>query len=170
MEDVGESFFGSSIFIFMQFNSNHLHNIILEQLDKIALKQLLSSFSWHDVDFIEGDVDADGCERLIVSVKGEEIPTDIINLKAQQTRLGKIQLHTFISDEFQKMGIATKVYIAFIHQFGGIYSGFGRVMNMDGIMSIYKKLSQEPDVEVFVINGYDGKPIGVEARLKNGQG
>ena len=87
-------------------------------------------------------------------------------MKAQQTRLGKIQLHTFVAKEFQRMGIITKVYTAFIHQFGGIYSGFGRMMNVDGIMSIYRKLGQEPDIEVFVINGADKKPIGIEARLR----
>lgn len=127
---------------------------------------LNSPFSWTDVDFAEGDIGLDGCEQLIVIIKDIEIPLELVNLKAQQTRLGKIQLHIFISDEFQGKGIATKVYTSFIHQFGGIYSGFGRVMNKPAILSIYSKLDREPDIDVRYIQGYKGEIIGIEATLK----
>ena len=127
---------------------------------------LNSPFSWTDVDFAEGDIGLDGCEQLIVIIKNIEIPLGLINLKAQQTRLGKIQLHIFISDEFQGKGIATKIYTSFIHQFGGIYSGFGRVMNKPAILSIYSKLDREPDIDVRYIQGYEGEIIGIEATLK----
>lgn len=127
---------------------------------------LNSPFSWTDVDFAEGDIGLDGCEQLIVIIKDIEIPLELINLKAQQTRLGKIQLHIFISDEFQGKGIATKIYTSFIHQFGGIYSGFGRVMNKPAILSIYSKLDREPDIDVRYIQGYEGEIIGIEATLK----
>lgn len=123
-------------------------------------------FSWTDVDFAEGDIGLDGCEQLIVIIKDIEIPLELVNLKAQQTRLGKIQLHIFISDEFQGKGIATKIYTSFIHQFGGIYSGFGRVMNKPAILSIYSKLDREPDIDVRYIQGYEGEIIGIEATLK----
>lgn len=127
---------------------------------------LNSPFSWTDVDFAEGDIGLDGCEQLIVIIKGVEIPLELINLKAQQTRLGKIQLHIFISEEFQGKGIATKIYTSFIHQFGGIYSGFGRMMNKPAILSIYSKLDREPDIDVRYIQGYEGEIIGIEATLK----
>ena len=127
---------------------------------------LNSPFSWTDVDFAEGDIGLDGCEQLIVIIKGVEIPLELINLKAQQTRLGKIQLHIFISDEFQGKGIATKIYTSFIHQFGGIYSGFGRMMNKPAILSIYSKLDRDPDIDVRYIQGYEGEIIGIEATLK----
>ena len=127
---------------------------------------LNSPFSWADVDFAEDDIGLDGCEQLIVIIKDIEIPLELINLKAQQTRLGKIQLHIFISDEFQGKGIATKIYTSFIHQFGGIYSGFGRVMNKPAILSIYSKLDREPDIDVRYIQGYEGEIIGIEATLK----
>lgn len=127
---------------------------------------LNSPFSWTDVDFAEGDIGLDGCEQLIVIIKDIEIPLELVNLKAQQTRLGKIQLHIFISDEFQGKGIATKIYTSFIHQFGGIYSGFGRVMNKPAILSIYSKLDREPDIDVRYIQGYKGEIIGIEATLK----
>lgn len=131
---------------------------------------LNSPFSWTDVDFAEGDIGLDGCEQLIVIIKNIEIPLELINLKAQQTRLGKIQLHIFISDEFQGKGIATKIYTSFIHQFGGIYSGFGRVMNKPAILSIYSKLDREPDIDVRYIQGYEGEIIGIEATLKERSG
>lgn len=131
---------------------------------------LNSPFSWTDVDFAEGDIGLDGCEQLIVIIKDIEIPLELVNLKAQQTRLGKIQLHIFISDEFQGKGIATKIYTSFIHQFGGIYSGFGRVMNKPAILSIYSKLDREPDIDVRYIQGYKGEIIGIEATLKERSG
>lgn len=128
---------------------------------------LLEPFSWQDIDFREGDIEFDNCERLYVIIKGVEIPVETINLKAQQTRIGKIQLHIFIDRKYQRQGIATKIYTAFIHQFGGIYSGFGRIMNKEGIMSIYSKLSKEPDIQVKYVYGNQDKPIGIEAYLKN---
>lgn len=143
-----------------------LDRIIKESIDKVLLEGILSSFTWQDVGFIEGDIEPDNCERIIVTVKGQEIPVEVINLKAQQTRIGKIQLHIFIDKKFQKQGVATKIYTAFIHEFGGIYSGFGRIMNKPAIFSIYKKLKNEPDITVRFVRGSDGKPFGIEAFLK----
>ena len=127
---------------------------------------LKNPFAWTDVDFLEDDIGVDGCEQLIVVIKGVEIPLELINLKAQQTRLGKIQLHIFISDEFQRQGIATKIYTSFIHQFGGIYSGFGRIMNKPAILSIYSKLDRDPDIEVKYVRSCENEIIGIEAKLK----
>ena len=145
-----------------------LRHIIVEEIDKtINYDELFSSFTWRDVDFIEGDIcKFDNCERLYVTVKGIQIPINIIDLNAQQTRLGKIQLHIFINDRYQGRGIATKIYTSFIHQFGGIYSGYKRIMNNDAILSIYDKLKKEPDIEVKEVYGYNNEAIGIEAYLK----
>jgi GNAT superfamily N-acetyltransferase len=140
---------------------------MFEAMHYSNLDGILSSFTWQDIDFREGDIDVGNCERLYVIIKGVEIPVETINLKAQQTRVGKIQLHIFIDKKYQGRGIATKIYNAFIHQFGGIYSGFGRIMNKEAILSIYSKLSKEPDIEVKYVYGYNKEPIGIEAYLKN---
>ena len=142
-----------------------IDKIIAESVNKELIKKLLTSTSWQDIDFVEGDIEEDNCERLIVTAQGYKIPINVINLKVQYTRLEKYQLHIFIDDYFQGCGIGTKVYISFIHQFGGVYSGFGRVMNKEAIMSIYNKLKKEPDIEVKFVMGVDNKPIGIEAVL-----
>ena len=139
---------------------------IKETVKKELIKKLLTSSTWHDIDFIEGDIEEDNCERLIVTAKNYKIPINIINLKVQYTRLNKFQLHIFIDEYFQGCGIGTKLYISFIHQFGGVYSGFGRIMNKDAIIGIYNKLKQESDIDVNYVIGVDGKPIGIEATLK----
>ena len=145
-----------------------INRIIKESVNKELIKKLLTSSSWQDIDFIESDIEEDNCERLIVTAKGYEIPIDLINLKVQYTRLGKYQLHIFIDEYLQGCGIGTKIYTSFIHQFGGVYSGFGRVMNKDAIMAIYRKLSKEPDIEVKDVVGGDNKTlIGIEANLKD---
>lgn len=143
-----------------------LSHIIREMLEqKPSPEQVLSQpFTWKDVDFIEGDI-IGHCEQLIVTVKGVEIPLELINLKAQQTIIGKINLHIFINDKFQNQGIATKIYTSFIHQFGGIYSGFGRMMNKPAIFSIYHKLEQDPDITVRYLMSKNREPIGIEAFL-----
>ena len=146
-------------------NYKTIHNILIESLNKIDLLHILTSCSPSDIDFIEGDIEEDNCERLIVTVNGEEIPINIINLKAQYTRLDKYQLHIFIDKAFQGCGIGTKIYNSFIHQFGGVYSGFGRMLNKDAVMGMYRKLAKEPDIEVNFVIGADKKPIGIEAKL-----
>ena len=146
--------------------TQYIHNIILESIDRIRLKELLSSCSWHDIDFLEGDVEEDNCERLIVTVRGIEVPIDVINLKCQLTTSGRVQLHIFIDDSFQGCGIGTKVYMSYIHQFGELYSGLGRVMNMDAILKIYEKRSHEPDIDVNYLVDANKKPIAIEAKLK----
>ena len=144
-----------------------LRELILEETGKgIDYGDVLSSFTWRDVDFVEGDIESDGCERLYVVINGVRMPVEVINLKAQQTRLGKIQLHIFIDKKYHGQGIGTKIYISFIHQFGGIYSGFGRILNKEAIFSIYKKLGNESDIEVRYVYGYNNEPIGIEAVLK----
>jgi hypothetical protein len=40
-------------------------------------------------------------------------------------------------------------------------------MNKEAILSIYSKLSKEPDIEVKYVYGYNKEPIGIEAYLKN---
>lgn len=148
--------------------TDRISRIIRENIDNMLSPEnvLSKPFTWHDVDFIEGDIESDRCERLIVTIKGVEIPVELINLKAQQTLLGKINLHIFIDERFQKQGIATKIYTSFIHQFGGIYSGFGRMMNKPAIMSIYSKLKEDPDINVRYVRTKDNEPIGIEAFLK----
>lgn len=145
---------------------HNIKKIITETVKKELIKKLLTSSTWHDIDFIEGDIEEDNCERLIVTAKNYKIPINIINLKVQYTRLNKFQLHIFIDEYFQGCGIGTKLYISFIHQFGGVYSGFGRIMNKDAIIGIYNKLKQESDIDVNYVIGVDGKPIGIEATLK----
>lgn len=153
---------------------NHLRliHIIREQLEsQLSPEEVLSQpFTWHDIDFIEGEEIVNNCEQLIVTVKGVEIPLELINLKAQLTMLGKINLNIFIDERFQKQGIGTKIYISFIHQFGGIYSGFGRIMNKEAILTIYKKLDKEPDIKVDYLKSNTGKPIGIQAVLDNKKG
>lgn len=143
-----------------------LYNLIREEFenDNSPEQILQKPFTWKDVDFAEGDIEG-SCEQLIVIIKGVKIPIGLINLKAQQTILGKINLHIFIDDKFQKQGIATKIYTSFIHRFGGIYSGFRRMMNKSAILSIYKKLEQEPDIQINYVMSKDGEPIGIEATL-----
>jgi hypothetical protein len=131
------------------------------------IKNALSSFTWKDITFEEGDIEIDNCERIHVIIKGVQMPTNIINLRAQQTRLGKIQLHIFLDESVRGNGVATKIYIAFIHEFGSVYSGFGRVMNERAILSIYKNLSKEADISVNYVTNLNQEVIGIEASLKN---
>ena len=146
-----------------------VRNVILSEIESMKsdrYHEVIDGCSWRDIDFKEGEVDEEGLEHLIVTVKGIELPDSVINLKAQNTRLGKIQLHTMIGKDYQRTGFGTKVYTAFIHAFGSVYSGFGRVLNPDGVMGIYRKLNNEPDINVnYIMDRQKNKPIGIEAVL-----
>lgn len=123
----------------------------------------LLNCDWKDISFEEGETSsiATNMERIIVKIRDEEIPSYLIDLNAQMIRGGvKIQLHINLDPSLRGMGLGTKIYRAFLHWYGALYSAKRRMTNPKAIEHIYNKLEQDSDVEVTY--GEDE----IEARLK----
>lgn len=129
--------------------------------------QLLTSCSESDIDFKEEQIN-DYQFQMHILVNGIEIPVWIINMKAEPRNVkgeDLYQLHLFIDKSFQHKGIGYMLCKRFIYLYGNIYSGNGRRMNNDEILSIFKKLNTEPNIKVYNVRNKEGIHLGIKAVL-----
>lgn len=94
---------------------------------------------------------------LPVIVDGEEMSTDDVNFIIEpHTVHGEVlyQPHIHIIPRLQHQGLGFKIYKAFIHEFGNIYSSHWCRTNNLEIPAIYDKLAREPDITVEKNNKY----------------
>ena len=140
------------------------HSLIYqESVERPSNVSNLLNCDWKDISFEEGETSsiATNMERIIVKIRDKEIPSYLIDLNAHMIRGGvKIQLHINLDPSLRGMGLGTKIYRAFLHWYGALYSAKRRMTNPKAIEHIYNKLEQDSDVEVTY--GEDE----IEARLK----
>lgn len=139
------------------------HSLIYQESVERPNTNNLLNCDWKDISFEEGEESqfATNMERLIVKIKNQEIPSYLIDLNAHMIRGGqKIQLHINLDPSLRSMGLGTKIYRAFLHWYGALYSARRRMTNPIAIERIYNKLEKDADVEVTY--GEDE----IEARLK----
>ena len=139
------------------------HSLIYQESVERPNTNNLLNCDWKDISFEEGEESqfATNMERLIVKIKNQEIPSYLIDLNAHMIRGGqKIQLHINLDPSLRGMGLGTKIYRAFLHWYGALYSARRRMTNPIAIEHIYNKLEKDSDVEVTY--GEDE----IEARLR----
>lgn len=94
---------------------------------------------------------------LPVIVDGKEMSTDDINFIIEPHNVGGevlYQPHIHICDRLQHQGLGFRIYKAFIHEFGNIYSSHWCRTNNKEIPAIFNKLSKEDDIAVEKNNKY----------------
>ena len=88
---------------------------------------------------------------LPVIVDGEEMSVDDVNfiIEPHVVRGETLyQPHIHICDRLQHQGLGYKIYKAFIHEFGNLYSSHWCRTNNREIPAIYDKLAKEDDITV----------------------
>lgn len=88
---------------------------------------------------------------LPVIIDGEEMSTDDINFIIEPHIVGGetlYQPHINIVERLRHKGLGYKIYKAFIHEFGNLYSSHWCRTNNLEIPAIYAKLAKEPDITV----------------------
>ncbi len=139
----------------------------IDDIDNDYFYDLIKNCSTNNIDFKEEQIN-DYQFQMHVTIDNIELPENIINLKAEPREINNeylYQLHIFINPNYQHIGLGYKIYKRFIELFGNIYSGNGRRLNNEEIISILKKLNKEENINVFVIKNANGKNIGYEAKL-----
>ena len=138
---------------------------VIEEADADGMNygELLINASEKEIHFTNGGKSRmkPNCFTCVVNVGDIEIPTTVIEIDMQivpiriseEDTLRLPQIHIMIQDEtLRGHGIGTKVYKALINQFSGIYSSGGRRINDESISAIYRRLSQDPTIDVYFID------------------
>lgn len=143
-----------------------------EELDNFDIQddeysELIKNCSTKDIDFKEEQIN-DYQFQMHVFIKEIELPVWAVNLKAEPRTVNGndlYQMHIFIDKKYQHLGLGYKIYKRFIELYGNIYSGNGRRMNNDEIISILKKLGKEPNIKLIKVINNNKKHIGYAAKL-----
>ena len=125
-------------------------------------KQCLSE----DIDFIDKEIN-DKQLQLTITIKGETIPTNIIDFKIEPRKVGDeslYQFHLFIKQAYKHLGMGYKICKQFVKLYGNIYCGKGRMLNTQEIPAIFNKLKNEENIQVYKISNSNGV-IGICAKL-----
>lgn len=134
--------------------------------ENIDYLSLITNCGVNDIDFNPEQIN-DYQFQMHLLINGIQIPIEIVNFKAEPRNINGndlYQMHLFISDEYQHKGLGYKLYKRFIELYGNVYSGNGRRMNNNEIISIFKRLNTEPNIKVVKVNN-NGIFIGLKAFL-----
>ena len=94
---------------------------------------------------------------LPVIVDGKEMSVDDVNFIIEPHEVNGetlYQPHINIIDRLQHQGLGYRIYLAFIHEFGNLYSSHWCRTNDKEIPVIYDKLSREPGIKVIKTKDY----------------
>ena len=94
---------------------------------------------------------------LPVIVDGKEMDENDINFIIEpHTVGGKIlyQPHIHIREDLRGQGLGTRIYKAFIYEFGNLYSHYWCRTNSLEIPKMYRRLSKNPDFRFIKTNKY----------------
>lgn len=153
-------------------SSDELDDFVLTETeetnnDNIDYMSIISTCSLNDIDFNAEQINNYQFQMQLM-INNVEIPIEIVNFKAEPRNVnGKelYQLHLFIDNEYQHKGLGYKIYKRFIELYGNAYSGNGRRMNNNEILSIFKRLNTEPNIKVYNVKNIEGINIGIKAIL-----
>jgi len=89
--------------------------------------------------------------QMKTTINGTPYSVEDINFLIEPHELGDFTLyqpHLHISSRLQHQGLGYALYLAFIHEFGNLYSSHWCRTNQNEIPAIYAKLNNEPDITV----------------------
>ena len=146
--------------------------VIEEEGDEINNEQidylnLILNCNTDNIDFNAEQIN-DYQFQMHLLINNVEIPVEIVNFKAEPRNVnGKdlYQVHLFIDNEYQHKGLGYKICKRFIELYGNVYSGNGRRMNDNEIISIFKHLNTEPNIKVYNVKNREGVHLGIKAVL-----
>lgn len=118
-------------------------------------EELLTNATIDNIDFAEGEEDRYG-EEVFLTINNVQIPRDLVNLTFRPVYKrfpkGKKQLlniDIFLDKNLRGKGLATKIYVKAVREFGALCSRFSTRHNDNGIRALFNKLSQFQDICVF---------------------
>lgn len=122
----------------------------------------------NEMDFKEESLEALGQYQMHIFINDIEIPISIIDFKMEPRMVNDnvlYQVHLFINSDLQHKGIGTKILLRAVQLYGNVYSGFGRMLNRTAVLSMFRKLKDEYNINVTYVNNAIGKKIGIIAKI-----
>jgi hypothetical protein len=119
--------------------------------------------------------------QLIPVIDGYEIPTSMVSFRCEQENVDDElfwQLHITVNEKLRRMGIAEKLYTAFILQgnnvvsifknrAGTFYNEMGKSIPSDkAIENLWNKIKQNSKIQTFQLGDDNGNVIGITGELK----
>lgn len=158
---INDGYFSASEVDSLELDGDDIDDDVIEEdgTDGIDYVDLVRNASEDDIDFIEGEMGSinSSTERLYVTINGESIPSELINLNVQivERRISEnktmqfINPHIVIDKSLRGMNLATKIYTRLALLYGALCSGAGRRVNNDEIPRIYEKLGKDPRLTLY---------------------
>lgn len=167
------------------FSADELNDLVIEEDDVEQQTQqqqgnritidVLKNVNAQDIDFEVGEAE-DGINiggsvhqyQMYPVINGVELPTNIINFKAEERVVNKqplYQVHLFLNDKIKHIGLGFKLIQSFIMRYGNAYFGFGRMLNKQEIPAIINKLGKIGGIKVKPVYNKMGAHIGMLATV-----
>lgn len=161
-------------------------NLLLEEIKKNDLIQKLIFADPEKIDFeAESAIPAGvsvsrGMYYVKPIIDGTEIPTEYVKLMAEEVKVNGneyYQLHIYVNPELRRLGIALKLYTAFIKQgysICSLYSNRTASFYKDNdstndsdsaIENMWNKIASESGAKVEELTNNKGEKIGVAAHI-----
>lgn len=142
---------------------------LLEILTQNIDKEQIQNIQPEQIDFREEELNNYNQMRVQVIIPNFPYLTSLINFKVEPRKVGNntlYQIHLFLDNSIQHLGLGYKIILAFINTFGHIYTGYGRILNDKEVPAIFSKLKQTQGIEVTEVKNDLGKAIGLIAIKK----
>jgi hypothetical protein len=150
-------------------DDNNTNNITIEMLKEVKAEDI--RFEVGEVeDFIGVKIGKNIPQyQLYPVINNIELPINLVNFKAEERIVNEesiYQIHLFINEKIQHIGLGFKLCYAFILNYGVAYTGFGREMNHNEVPKIWNKLASLPNIITSKVYGKNNQLIGIKAELK----
>jgi len=109
------------------------------------IKEKIKSIQKNDINIIQVGDDGKNIAHLKIDVNNLPELSKLIVVDIQIINEELYQPHITLAKEIRGLGLASKIYIRIIEEFGHLYSGKGRVMN-PMIHKVWDKVANEPHI------------------------
>lgn len=152
--------------------------MLFEEIDRNDTAQKLALCKPEDITFKETDESYGKGEifRVVPVIDGKEIDDAYVSLLVENINISDrkyYQLHIKVNESLRNLGIAYKIYVAFIKQGHQVCSFFknrersfysDKTTN-DSIPALWKKISDTEGIKIRKINDKKGNNIGIIAHI-----
>lgn len=113
-------------------------------------KDMIKKLDWSDL--ILDPQNEDSPVNIKVDVPWDSQLSYGISVSIQLTGNDLYQIHIFLADELQGLGLGYKIFKALVLTFGHIYSGKGREFNKNQLPKIFNRLNTESGISCYFTN------------------
>lgn len=112
---------------------------------KPEIKEKIKNIPKEDINILQVGDDGGNIAHLKIEIKGFSKLSELIVVDIQIINEQLYQPHITLAEQIRGLGVASKIYVRIIEEFGHLYSGKGRVMN-PMIHKVWNNVNKEPHI------------------------